>query len=182
MACHLTSAVTSPRPFTTVYWPNPQIVIELALMHTIVASVTSPITSGSRKRVITSVPRAPTARPAMLANIVHSAPLATLCCNDMEPLLALHAVCLRHLAPRPIASGAFDRAHARRDTVERMGFTKWGALALCLAFAFGVRGCQPLYGGKPEHLKNPEKKRKPPEAEVGRGARQVRRRLHRELR
>ena len=47
-----------------------------------------------------------------------------------------------------------------------MGFTKWGALALCLAFASGGVGCQPLYGGKPEHLKNPEKKRKPPEADA----------------
>jgi hypothetical protein len=47
-----------------------------------------------------------------------------------------------------------------------MGSTKWGALAVCLAFAFGTGACQPLYGGKPDHLRNPEKKRKPAEAEV----------------
>ena len=47
-----------------------------------------------------------------------------------------------------------------------MGSTKWGALVACLALAFGAGACQPLYGGKPDHLKNPEKKKKPPEAEV----------------
>lgn len=47
-----------------------------------------------------------------------------------------------------------------------MGLKPWGALCVALAFAFGSAGCQPLYGGKPEHLKNPEKKRKPPEADV----------------
>jgi hypothetical protein len=47
-----------------------------------------------------------------------------------------------------------------------MASTKWGVLAVCLAFAFGSGGCQPLYGGKPDHLKNPEKKRRPPEEEV----------------
>ncbi|HLL23813.1 MAG TPA: hypothetical protein VK427_16860 [Kofleriaceae bacterium] len=40
-----------------------------------------------------------------------------------------------------------------------------GALLLaCLAF--GATGCQALYGGKPDRLKNPERKRKPPEPEV----------------
>jgi len=38
----------------------------------------------------------------------------------------------------------------------------WVALAL----ACGVVACAPLYGGKAEKLKNPEKKKKPPEAEV----------------
>ena len=38
-------------------------------------------------------------------------------------------------------------------------------LLLCLALACGVVSCAPLYGGKPEKLKNPEKKKKPPEAE-----------------
>jgi hypothetical protein len=47
-----------------------------------------------------------------------------------------------------------------------MGSTTWGARLVCLALVFGGAACQPLYGGKPEHLKNPEKKRKPPEAEV----------------
>ncbi|HWE28582.1 MAG TPA: hypothetical protein VHB97_11300, partial [Polyangia bacterium] len=39
-------------------------------------------------------------------------------------------------------------------------------LALCVAFGagVGVTACQPLYGGKPEHLHNPEKKKPPPEA------------------
>jgi tetratricopeptide (TPR) repeat protein len=36
-------------------------------------------------------------------------------------------------------------------------------LVACLALAFVA--CQPLYGGKPEHLHTPEKKKKPPEAE-----------------
>lgn len=34
---------------------------------------------------------------------------------------------------------------------------------LCLSLAFGVAACSPLYGGKPEKLKNPERKKKPPE-------------------
>jgi hypothetical protein len=34
----------------------------------------------------------------------------------------------------------------------------------CLALM--LVACQPLYGGKPEHLKNPEKKKRPPEAEA----------------
>ncbi len=37
-------------------------------------------------------------------------------------------------------------------------------MVACLVLAFGTTGCQPLYGGKPEHLHNPEKKKKPPEA------------------
>lgn len=43
---------------------------------------------------------------------------------------------------------------------------------VCLALLFGtaalttVTGCSPLYGGKPEKLKNPERKRKPKEAET----------------
>ncbi len=36
-----------------------------------------------------------------------------------------------------------------------------GALA-CLVL-LGAAGCQPLYGGKPEKLKTPEKKKKPPD-------------------
>jgi hypothetical protein len=32
-----------------------------------------------------------------------------------------------------------------------------------LGLAFAVVACQPLYGGKPEKLHNPEKKKKPPE-------------------
>src|ERR1041384_4759622 len=39
---------------------------------------------------------------------------------------------------------------------------------VCIALAGFVAasgGCSPLYGGKPEHLKNPEKKKKPKEAE-----------------
>ncbi len=39
-------------------------------------------------------------------------------------------------------------------------------LGACVVFASGsVAGCQALYGGKPERLKNPERKRKPAEAE-----------------
>ncbi len=37
-------------------------------------------------------------------------------------------------------------------------------LVACLAMA--LVACQPLYGGKPEHLHTPEKKKKPPEAEA----------------
>ena len=36
-----------------------------------------------------------------------------------------------------------------------MGLKPWGALCVALAFAFGSGACQPLYGGKPEHLRNP---------------------------
>jgi hypothetical protein len=37
-------------------------------------------------------------------------------------------------------------------------------LLVALALCFGVVSCAPLYGSKPEKLKNPEKKKKPPEA------------------
>ena len=37
---------------------------------------------------------------------------------------------------------------------------------ICLACAVALAACQPLYGGKPEKLHNPEKKKKPPEAEA----------------
>jgi len=40
-------------------------------------------------------------------------------------------------------------------------------IALCVALGFGLGSlgaCEPLYGGKPEHLHNPEKKKPPPEA------------------
>ena len=37
-------------------------------------------------------------------------------------------------------------------------------LLVCLALGLGVTGaCSPLYGSKPEKLKNPEKRKKPPE-------------------
>jgi hypothetical protein len=36
-------------------------------------------------------------------------------------------------------------------------------LLVALALAVSVPACSPLYGGKPEKLKNPEKKKKPPE-------------------
>lgn len=35
----------------------------------------------------------------------------------------------------------------------------------CLVFAGGSAGCQALYGGKPEKLRNPERKKKPEEPE-----------------
>jgi hypothetical protein len=38
------------------------------------------------------------------------------------------------------------------------------SLVACLALA--TVACQPLYGGKPEHLRNPEKKKKPPELDA----------------
>src|SRR3569623_1963449 len=47
-----------------------------------------------------------------------------------------------------------------------MGLKPWGALCVALAFAFGSGASQPLYGGKPEHLRNPEKKQRPPVADV----------------
>ena len=47
-----------------------------------------------------------------------------------------------------------------------MGFTVGCARAAASRLRPAVAGCQPLYGGKPEHLKNPEKKRKPPERRV----------------
>ena len=37
-------------------------------------------------------------------------------------------------------------------------------LGACLVFASGSVGCQALYGGKPEKLRNPERKKKPDEA------------------
>lgn len=36
---------------------------------------------------------------------------------------------------------------------------------VCLALALGVVSCKPLYGGKAEKLKNPEKKKRPAETE-----------------
>ena len=47
-----------------------------------------------------------------------------------------------------------------------MGGTSCRALLLgaCLVFAGGSVGCQALYGGKPEKLRNPERKKKPEEA------------------
>ncbi len=39
-------------------------------------------------------------------------------------------------------------------------------LLVVLALACGVVACSPLYGGKPERLKNPEKKKRPPEQEA----------------
>jgi hypothetical protein len=39
-------------------------------------------------------------------------------------------------------------------------------LLVALALAVGVVSCSPLYGGRPEKLKNPDKKKRPPEAEV----------------
>ncbi len=37
---------------------------------------------------------------------------------------------------------------------------------VCLALAVGAVACQPLYGGKPEKLHTPEKKKRPPEPDV----------------
>ena len=37
---------------------------------------------------------------------------------------------------------------------------------LVACFALALVACQPLYGGKAEHLRTPEKKKKPPEAEA----------------
>jgi hypothetical protein len=46
-----------------------------------------------------------------------------------------------------------------------MGIPSRGAcLLVCLGLALGVTACQPLYGSRPEKLKNPEKKKRPPEA------------------
>jgi hypothetical protein len=39
-------------------------------------------------------------------------------------------------------------------------------LLVVLAIAVGVVSCTPLYGGRPEKLKNPDKKKRPPEAET----------------
>jgi len=38
-----------------------------------------------------------------------------------------------------------------------------GILGLCVVLGVGLAACQPLYGGKPEKLHNPEKKKPPPE-------------------
>jgi hypothetical protein len=45
-----------------------------------------------------------------------------------------------------------------------MGRGSAGALLACLVLA--TTGCQALYGGKPERLKNPERKKAPPEPET----------------
>ena len=45
-----------------------------------------------------------------------------------------------------------------------MGFPLGGRWLLCIALA-SATACSPLYGGKPEKLKTPEKKKKPKEAE-----------------
>jgi hypothetical protein len=45
-----------------------------------------------------------------------------------------------------------------------MGRGSTGALLACLVLA--TAGCQALYGGKPDKLKNPERKKPPPEIEV----------------
>src|SRR5262245_44752613 len=39
-------------------------------------------------------------------------------------------------------------------------------LLVCLALGIGIAACSPLYGDKAETLKNPPKKKKPPEADV----------------
>ena len=39
-------------------------------------------------------------------------------------------------------------------------------LLVVLALAVGVVACSPLYGSRPEKLKNPEKKKRPPEVEA----------------
>ncbi len=49
-----------------------------------------------------------------------------------------------------------------------MGRGLTGALLACLVLATtGATGCQALYGGKPERLKTPEKKKRPPDPEAG---------------
>ncbi len=46
-----------------------------------------------------------------------------------------------------------------------MGFpSRLGRQLSCLALAVGVASCSPLYGGRPEKLKNPVQKKRPPEA------------------
>lgn len=45
-----------------------------------------------------------------------------------------------------------------------MGRTSLVLACVLLASSFGTTGCAALYGGKPEKLRNPEKKKKPPEA------------------
>lgn len=46
-----------------------------------------------------------------------------------------------------------------------MGRRLAGVVA-CLGLALGATACQPLYGGKAEKLKNPEKHKRPPEVEA----------------
>ena len=45
----------------------------------------------------------------------------------------------------------------------RLGTRLLVCLGLCFGLGVGVTACQPLYGNAPEHLHNPEKKKKPPE-------------------
>src|ERR1041385_4661508 len=42
-----------------------------------------------------------------------------------------------------------------------------GCSCIAVAAAMFLFACQPLYGGKPEKLKNPETKKRPPDAETG---------------
>ena len=52
----------------------------------------------------------------------------------------------------------------RRDTVDAMrGSTGVRVLACLILGTVGLGGCQPMYGGKPEKLANPSKKKRPPE-------------------
>jgi len=54
----------------------------------------------------------------------------------------------------------------RRDTVDAMrGSTGVRILACLILATAGLGGCQPMYGGKPEKLANPSKKKRPPEPE-----------------
>jgi hypothetical protein len=46
-----------------------------------------------------------------------------------------------------------------------MGGKGIGACLIACLLVFPTLGCQPLYGGRPERLKTPEKKKKPPEKE-----------------
>ena len=45
----------------------------------------------------------------------------------------------------------------------RLGTRLFVCLGLSFGLGVGVTACQPLYGGAPEHLHNPEKKKRPPE-------------------
>ena len=47
-----------------------------------------------------------------------------------------------------------------------MGRGSTGALLACLVLATATVGCKPLYGDKPDKLKNPERRKKPPEPDV----------------
>ena len=76
VASQVTSSIASPRPRTTAYWPKPHDETQLAVIAMIVASLTSPMISGIRKRVITSVPSTPTRRPPIDVITVQSAPRA----------------------------------------------------------------------------------------------------------